>query len=67
MVLKSGDRVTLKGFCPGCIVPDGEHVVSKVNVNGSFHVGGNTAVWPDRIVEREAKTPMVGVTDERFA
>lgn len=31
------------------IIPPGEYVVSKVNEDGSFHVGGNTAVWPRRI------------------
>jgi len=31
------------------IIPAGEYTVSKINGNGSFHVGGNTAVWPRRI------------------
>lgn len=34
---------------PGCIVPAGRYRVSKVNADGSFHVGGNTAVWPRRV------------------
>lgn len=44
-----GQKVTL---ChePGCIVPAGTYTVSKINPDGSFHVGGNTAVWPRRIV-----------------
>lgn len=33
----------------GCAIPAGRHRVSKVNRDGSFHVGGNTAVWPRRI------------------
>lgn len=32
-----------------CIVPPGSHVVSKINPDGSFHVGGRTAVWPRRV------------------
>jgi hypothetical protein len=31
------------------IVPEGQYVVSKVNEDSSFHVGGRTAVWPRRI------------------
>lgn len=31
------------------IVPAGEYEVTKVNEDGSFHVGGNTAVWPRRV------------------
>lgn len=31
------------------IVPAGKYVVSATNADGSFHVGGNTAVWPRRI------------------
>lgn len=34
-----------------CIVPAGVYRVSAVNDNGSFHVGGNTAIWPRRILE----------------
>lgn len=32
-----------------CIVPAGNHFISQVNPDGSFHVGGNTAVWPRRV------------------
>lgn len=35
-----------------CIVPAGRYRVSKVNPDGSFHVGGKTAVWPRRITAR---------------
>lgn len=49
--LKAGARVMLAGFTDGCIIPDGEYTVSKVNADGSFHVGGKTAVWPERIKE----------------
>lgn len=56
-----GTLVLLTGFGPGCIIPDGWHVVSDVNEDGSFHVGGRTAVWPHRIRET-AKTPRVGAT-----
>lgn len=31
------------------IIPDGYHTISQKNDDGSFHVGGNTAVWPRRI------------------
>jgi len=31
--------------------PGGRHTVSRVNPDGSFHVGGNTAVWPRRVVK----------------
>lgn len=44
-----GDRVTLDDE-DDAIIPTGSHVVSKVNEDGSFHVGGNTAVWPRRIL-----------------
>lgn len=43
-----GQEVTLKDE-PDCIIPAGTYVVSKVNPDNSFHVGGNTAVWPRRI------------------
>ena len=46
---KPGDLVTLRDE-PDCTIPAGDHRVSKVNEDGSFHVGGNTAVWPRRIV-----------------
>jgi hypothetical protein len=44
-----GDQVTLDDE-EDCIIPAGTYTVSKVNENGSFHVGGNTAVWPRRIL-----------------
>lgn len=59
--MQEGDQVKLHGFTDGCTIPDGWHTVSKVNENGSFHVGGRTAVWPERIKET-AKTPRVGAT-----
>jgi hypothetical protein len=46
--MKVGQIVTLIDEID-CIVPAGTYVVSKVNSDGSFHVGGNTAVWPHRI------------------
>lgn len=46
--LKVGDWVTLIEE-DDCIVPAGRYCVSLVNEDGSFHVGGNTAVWPRRI------------------
>lgn len=58
-----GAHVLLTGFESGCIIPDGWHTVSKVNPDGSFHVGGRTAVWPHRI-KATAKTPRVGATRE---
>lgn len=48
--MKAGDRVTLEPES-GAIVPAGSYTVSRVNPDGSFHVGGNTAVWPRRIVK----------------
>lgn len=60
--LRAGDEVTL-GDEPGCIVPAGTHRVSRVNADGSFHVGGNTAVWPRRIIayfpKGAARTPLI--------
>lgn len=52
--LRAGDFVVLTDEAD-CIVPAGRHRVSKVNPDGSFHVGGNTAVWPRRIagIERQ--------------
>jgi len=47
-----GDIVTL-GDEPDCIIPPGDYEVTQVNPDGSFHVGGNTAVWPRRIIARE--------------
>ncbi len=49
-MIKTGDTVTLRDE-PGCIIPAGRYVVSKVNPDSSFHVGGNTAVWPRRVVK----------------
>lgn len=49
-----GARVKLRGFEEGCIIPDGWHTISGVNGDGSFHVGGRTAVWFNRIQEFEA-------------
>lgn len=46
--MKAGDRVTLEPES-GAIVPAGSYTVSRVNPDGSFHVGGNTAVWPKRL------------------
>lgn len=53
-MIKTGQRVVL---ChePGCIVPAGTYTVSKVNPDGSFHVGGNVAVWPRRIVQEASE------------
>lgn len=48
--IQPGDRVTLRHEA-GCIIPAGQYTVSKVNQDGSFHVGGNTAVWPRRVVK----------------
>lgn len=39
-------------YAEDSIVPAGRYRVSKVNEDGSFHVGGRTAVWPERIVAR---------------
>lgn len=50
--LKPGDRVTLCDDADA-MVPGGDYVVSQVNPDGSFHVGGLTAVWPRRVVGRE--------------
>jgi len=44
-----GDLVYLADE-PDCFVPEGEYVVSQVNDDGSFHVGGTTAIWPRRIL-----------------
>lgn len=48
--MKAGDHVTIKPE-PGAIVPAGSYTVSQVNPDGSFHVGGNTAVWPRRVTK----------------
>lgn len=47
--MKPGDRVLLRHE-PDCIVESGCYTVSRVNADGSFHVGGNTAVWPHRVI-----------------
>ena len=46
--MKVGDKVELIDE-EDSIIPSGSHIVSKINKDGSFHVGGNTAVWPHRI------------------
>jgi hypothetical protein len=46
--VEAGDFVVLAEE-DDSIVPAGTYRVSKVNPDGSFHVGGNTAVWPRRI------------------
>lgn len=46
-----GDEVELVDETDA-IVPAGKYKVSKINENGSFHVGGNTAVWPKRIKKK---------------
>lgn len=51
--MEQGDRVVLRNE-PGVIIPAGEYTVSKVNADGSFHVGGNVSVWPRRIIHRKA-------------
>ena len=48
--MKVGQIVTLNDEIDS-IIPAGSYRVSKVNADGSFHVGGNTAVWPRRIVK----------------
>lgn len=47
--MKIGQTVTLTDETD-CVIPAGTHCVSKVNADGSFHVGGNTAVWPRRAI-----------------
>jgi hypothetical protein len=47
--MKPGDRVLLRHELD-CIVEAGCYTVSRVNQDGSFHVGGNTAVWPRRVI-----------------
>jgi hypothetical protein len=49
--LKVGQQVTLRMAEDGETIPAGTYRVSKINADGSFHVGGNTAVWPGRILE----------------
>lgn len=48
-----GETVTLRDEWD-CIIPAGTYTVSKVNPDGSFHCGGNTAVWPRRIIAKRA-------------
>lgn len=50
--LQVGQAVTLADE-DDAIVPAGHHIVSKINQDGSFHVGGNTAVWPRRILPNQ--------------
>lgn len=46
-----GDTVILDDE-DDAIVPAGKYTVTAVNPDGSFHVGGLTAVWPRRIIAR---------------
>lgn len=48
-MVKVGQIVSLRDETD-CIIPAGTYHVSKVNADGSFHVGGNTSVWPRRII-----------------
>lgn len=48
--MQAGDCVNLRHEA-GSIIPAGVYIVSRINSDGSFHVGGNTAVWPRRIVK----------------
>lgn len=62
-----GDTVTLLHE-DGCVIQAGDHVISQINTDGSFHVGGNTAVWPRRIAPRVARQPLyfhLGVEADR--
>lgn len=43
-----GDTVVLRDE-DDSIIPAGTYPVTQVNEDGSFHVGGRTAVWPRRI------------------
>lgn len=45
-----GQKIVL-GHEDGSVVPAGVYRVSKINPDGSFHVGGNTAVWPRRVLK----------------
>lgn len=50
VIIKVGDMVTLRPD-EDCIVPAGDHIVSKVDPAGEpLHVGGNTAIWRCRII-----------------
>lgn len=46
--MKVGDKVVLLEEVES-IIPAGEYIVSKINEDGSFHVGGNIVVWERRI------------------
>lgn len=48
-MIKVGHKVRLIGEADS-VIPAGTYLVSKVNADGSFHVGGNTAVWPRRVI-----------------
>jgi hypothetical protein len=49
-LIQPGDIVVLDHE-PDCILPGGvELIVSAANADGSFRCGGNTSVWPRRIV-----------------
>lgn len=54
--LKVGQSVLLKDE-DDCIIPAGKYIVSQVNTDGSFHVGGNTAVWPRRLQKVDGCSP----------
>lgn len=47
-----GDVVAIGPHESGQTIPEGTYTVSRVNGDGSFHVGGNTAIWPSRIVSK---------------
>ena len=64
--MKPGDHVTLRAEA-GSVVPAGRHTVSRVNPDGSFHVGGNTAVWPARVEEDAPVTDPKPETHESLA
>ncbi len=61
-----GDSVTLRDES-GSIIPAGRHTVSRVNPDGSFHVGGNTAVWPARVEDDATVTHPKTETHESLA
>lgn len=52
MNIRLGARVILGSYAsaPATIIPDGVHIVSRVNDDGTIHVGGNTAVQPSRVI-----------------
>lgn len=51
--MQVGDSVNLRHEA-GSIIPAGVYIVSRINSDGSFHVGGNTAVWPRRVIQGAA-------------